>query len=124
MSRRRALLASTQSQNGGGGSKWAYELHLTPEWEVSWGVASTTIEGDFIELFEVLKTMVLTLGTYMGEYYEYELYDIPEECNITVDGYRISVLYLVRGHYYLEVSFGSNSEITGVITASSISLDK
>lgn len=107
-----------------GGGKWAYELHLTPEWEVSWGSTSTTIEGDFIELFELLKTMVLTLGTYIGGHYDYMLFDIPEECNITVDGYRLSEASLMYEHRALEISFGSNYEISGIMDASAMNLDK
>lgn len=122
--RRRALLASTQSQNGEGG-KWAYELHLTPEWEELGFFGSTTnIEGDFIELFEFLKTMAMTLGTYIGSYYDYQLYDIPEECNITVDGYRLSDVSLLDGRTVLEISFGLNVEISGTMSTRLIVLDK
>lgn len=121
--RRRALLASTQSQNGGG-DKWAYELHLTPEWEATGWDSTAHIEGDFIELFELLTTMLLTLGTYIGDYYEYMLDDIPEECNITVDGYRISHISRTKNNPVLEVNFGLNDEIFGIISDSYISLDK
>jgi hypothetical protein len=45
-----------------GNSEWAYELHLTPEWEGPFFEKTVHIEGDFSEVFNLLYTMTKALG--------------------------------------------------------------
>lgn len=112
--RRRALLASASGASGGGNG-WAYELHLTPEWEGPFFEQTVHIEGDFSEVFNLLYTMTKALGADDG------LSDIPTECNITVDGQRLSYIYIYATDT-IELTFASN--IFGILTQTYISLDK
>ena len=120
--RRRALLASQVVQGGGGGD-WSYELHLTPEWEepiFPWEPYTVYISGDFIQLYEFLCNMSKTLGYTNNNYYTLE--DIPQECNITVDGFKLSIIDYSLNAQHIEATFGST--IYGVISANSITFDK
>lgn len=120
--RRRALLASSAMQGGGGGD-WSYELHLTPEWEepiFPWEPYTAYISGDFIQLYEFLYNMSKTLGYIDGLYYTLE--DIPQECNITVDGFKLSTVDCYLNAQYIETQFGST--IYCNISANAIAFDK
>lgn len=103
--RRRALCAASAASGGGGEQSWAYELHLTPEWEEEFWATFYYIEGDFSQLFEKLYNMLIALGNSIDE--TIYLSDIPNEYNFTIDGERLSE---VRTYYHdedtLEVIFG------------------
>lgn len=114
--RRRALLAASAS----GGGKWAYELHLTPEWEWNWYGDSATIDGDFNELCDLLNQMLLELGE-QYDFYDRALFDIPEEFNVTVDGVRLSEVYM-RDDVF-EVYF-TDTYCSGTLTPTNIYLDR
>ena len=116
--RRRALLASSAA-SGGGGQGWAYELHLTTSEWVQEDITSefAIFEGDFKELRDLTINMVKTLG-YKGVY-DYELYDIPEEFDFTIEGLKAnSIHYSDNG--YLFITFGDSGEIDANIYDSMI----
>lgn len=115
--RRRALLAASAR----GGGKWAYELHLTPEWESGWWGDSVSIDGDFNELCDLLSQMLFELGE-QNDFYDRALFDIPEEFNVTVDGVRLSEVYMINNISF-EVFF-TNSYCYGTLAPTSINLDR
>lgn len=121
--RRRALLAASAAS--GLDDKWAYELHLTPEWEVGFGgfIKQADIAGDFNELFELLIKMGNTIGYTEDSWTGIEVYEIPEECNVTVDGERLSDIVCDKNKAYIEVTFGS-SYCWGVLNTDKLSLEK
>lgn len=121
--RRRALLAASAAS--GLDDKWAYELHLTPEWEVGFGgfYKQADIAGDFNELFELLIEMGNTIGYTEDSWNVIEVHEIPEECNVTVDGERLSYIVCNKDKTYIEVTFGS-SYCAGVLNTDMLSLEK
>lgn len=115
--RRRLLLAASAASGGG---KWAYELHLTPEWESGWWGDSVSIDGDFNELCDLLSQMLFELGE-QDDFYDRALFDIPEEFNVTVDGVRLSEVF-IRNDVF-EVYF-TNTYCSGILTPTNISLER
>lgn len=120
--RRRALLAAS-AVSGGGNVDWSYELHLTPEWESIWGTMTWTNYDDYtIDLYHFLQNMTQQLGVYDEASKTYRVDDIPEECNITVDGERLSYVedYTSIGSIYIEFGY----DVSGTLVNGMISLDK
>lgn len=108
--RRRALLAASAASGGGGEQSWAYSLHLTTSEWVQEDITSefAIFEGDFKELVDLTINMVKTLG-YKNDYDTYELYDIPEEFDFTIEGLKATTIYYSDA--YLNINFGDSEEI-------------
>lgn len=108
----------------GGGSDWALELHLTPEWE-DFGLMQTCwIGNNFNEVYNILLNMCRTLGEpFEGVEGVYNLYDIPIECNFTIDGERLTeVYYNSLFENSIDVVFGDYCQ--GTMGAEYIGLDR
>lgn len=129
--RRRALCAASAASGGGGGEQsWAYELHLTPEWESDpfggpMAPDYADVYGDFSEVYQFLMDMCVTLGNYgsYGGSNWYVLDNIPNECNITVDGERLTYLALHGNAPYLDVTFG-DIYCSGTLSSTQLNLDR
>ena len=119
--RRRALLAANAS-SGGTGSGWTYELHLTPEWDFMKFYYEARIMDDFTELFDFLGNMITTLGD--DTLNRIELFSIPTECNITIDGERLTNCYLHKvDPNVIHVVFG-DYYCSGTLSETRLSLDR
>lgn len=119
--RRKALLAASAAS--GGGQTWAYELHLTAKWEDTSPMYEEWMEdGDYTELYQFLVTMTTTLGEDGGSGM-FQLFNIPNECNITVDGYRLEGIDNYGSGSALNIYFGSGN-ISGTLSTGRIFLDK
>lgn len=119
MIRRRALLAASGA-SGGGGQGWAYELHLTPEWDLDFIYKVAYIYGDFSSLFSTLISILGNFGT--GDESVSYIYEFPEEFIFTVDGVSISsASYSIGDSGRVMVSFGDN--ISGFVAADLIYLE-
>lgn len=116
--RRRALLAESAAS---GGQSWAYELHLTPRWEVMFKYKEVYIYGDFRSLLDTLIQISESFGS--GDEYGSVTYEFPEEFIFTVDGISISVAsYSVYNPNEIGISFGDF--INGYMMADHIYLEK
>lgn len=111
--RRRALLAASAASGGGGGQSWAYELHLTPSEWVQEDILTeiAVFEGDFKELVDLTINMVKTLGYKNTDYNYYELYDIPEEFDFTIEGLKATCIVYRDDEAYVIIYFGDSGEI-------------
>ena len=116
--RRRALCAASMPSGG----DWALELHLTPEWEYNpFGFSyHAEIFADFSEPYNKLQNMCLALGTEYGDTF-LTLSNIPDDCNFTIDGERLTSILVWHGNY-IEVTFGDYCG--GVMTENEITLEK
>ena len=117
------MAASMPSGGSGGGGEqsWAYELHLTPEWESSFLWEEANIYGDFSSLMDTLKSICDSFGSR----YQYGsiTYEFPEEFIFTVDGISISsATYSREESYVVGIEFGDN--IMGHVAPGSIYLEK
>lgn len=117
--RRRALLAASAAS--GGEQSWAYELHLTPEWESSFIWEEANIYGDFSSLVDTLISICDSFGS--GDQYGGTTHEFPEEFIFTVDGISISsASYSREESYMVGIIFGDN--IMGNVQSDSIYLEK
>lgn len=119
--RRRALLAASAASGGGGEQSWAYELHLTPEWESVRMWEEAYIYGDFSSLLDTFISISESFGS--GDEYGGVIREFPEEFIFTVDGISISgASYSVYNPNEFGISFGDL--ISGYILADHIYLEK
>lgn len=120
--RRRALLAASAASGGGG--DYAYELHLEPEWAQMHFESSADVYGDFSALFSLLVEVTKELGAHYPTDYEYwELNDIPETLNITVDGIRLSSIQYFS-YFEDDISIYFGDTIVGTLLTDMITLTK
>ena len=98
---------------------WEYELHLTADW-TGFGMLLWNSYDDYSDLYNFLSKMLITLGT-TDIYGYYDLCEIPEECNITVDGEKLTGIYTDQYSNGLNVFFGN--KISGMIYPNCITLD-
>lgn len=85
-------------------TQWSYDLNLKPKWEGSEGSQYVTISEDFSELRKLVIRMAFEFGEVLREYSDMakDLHlngaSIPAEFNLTIDGEKISDIY-VTGAY-------------------------
>lgn len=105
----RMMMAANKPKGGGG--KWAYELHITAD-EMSQGVYESYIAGDYTELLSLATEMLLALGHRSDA--SYNIYDIPEDFDITLNGQRITAitgyLYESNGDSFESIDFKIDSD--------------